>query len=66
MIRVTDLNREQLIELKQAILTGTEGCDNTVSYSDLANADNLVNDNEVYAMYSSVCFVSEDFSSGNM
>lgn len=69
MIRVTDLNREQLVELKQMMLIDSiesEERINAVSYSELANADNLISDNEVYAMYGSVCFVPEDFISENI
>ncbi len=68
---VHDLSREQLIELKQNYLTqlGDEGTFaevldvdyNEPSYSDLANADEIVPDCVIFKNYEGVCFVPDDF-----
>jgi len=52
------LNSEQLIELKQAYLSQTV---ENVSWSELADADELVTDEVVFAEYSDVDFVQDDF-----
>ena len=68
---VQDLNREQLIELKQNYLTmladsgefaEITGFDyDEPSYQDLANADELVPDDVIFRNYEGVDFVPEDF-----
>lgn len=68
---VQDLNREQLIELKQNYLTMladsgefSEIMDvdyDEPSYQDLANADELVPDDVIFWNYEGVDFVPEDF-----
>lgn len=55
---VKQLNRDQLVSLKQQILTDN-GKD--VSYGELADADNLVSDEEVFDRYEGVSFGEEDF-----
>lgn len=55
---VKQLNRDQLVSLKQQILTDG-GKD--VSYGELADADNLVTDEEVFDRYEGVSFGEEDF-----
>ena len=68
---VTELNRNQIIELKERYLMmlADEGNYADVlnvdydepSYSDLANADDIVPDDVVFRQYEDVCFVPEDF-----
>lgn len=55
---VKQLNRDQLVSLKQQMLTDN-GKD--VSYGELADADNLVSDEEVFDRYEGVSFGEEDF-----
>ena len=57
-MRVRDLNREQLNELKQHYIC--EQIDNP-SYLDLANAEDIP-DEIIYDYYDFVHFVSDDFS----
>ena len=59
---VYDLNRDQLIELKQRYLADEAGRD--LSYGELADADSLVTDEEVYNYYAGTEFVVDDFFSG--
>lgn len=59
---VRELNRDQLEELKQHYLTEQydlrgEG----ISYGELAAADELVSDEEIFAAYEHVDFVPDDF-----
>ena len=57
---VRELNRDQLIELKQRYLNETkEG----VSYYDLANADNIVSDSTVLRYFGGYSFSPDDFAS---
>lgn len=68
---VLELSRDQLIELKQNYLTqlADEGSYaevldvdyNEPSYSDLANADEIVPDCVIFKNYEDVCFVNDDF-----
>lgn len=70
-MKVTELNREQLIQLKQRYLTelADEGTFAEIldvdydepSYSDLANADEIVPDDVVFRNWEGVNFVEEDF-----
>lgn len=59
---VYDLNRDQLIELKQRYLADAAGRD--LSYGELADADSLVTDEEIYNYYAGTEFVVDDFFSG--
>ena len=63
-MKVTELTREQLCELKQNYLC--ELCDRrtneTPSYGELAAADATVTDEEIFAYYAGTEFVPEDFS----
>lgn len=71
-MKVTELTREQLIQLKQRYLTilADEGSFAEVvgrdydepSYGDLADADNIVPDDVVLREYEYVDFVEEDFT----
>ena len=78
---VYELNRSQLIELKQNYLTrlSDEGVMNEViynkpdldeagvgvSYEELADADNLVDDDIIYNEYKDNVFSEDDFTSEN-
>ena len=53
-----ELNRDQILALKQNYLVSTQ---NNVSYNELAEADNLVSDEELEQEYKNVNFVEEDF-----
>ena len=53
-----ELNRDQIMALKQNYLVRTQ---NNVSYNELAEADNLVSDEELEQEYKNVNFVEEDF-----
>lgn len=55
---VYDLSRDQLIELKQSLMT--QRYDN-VTFGELAFADELVPDSEIFARYSNTYFSPEDF-----
>lgn len=70
-MNVTELNREQLTQLKQQYLgiladegTFAEVLDvdyDEPSYSDLANADEIVPDDVVFEEWEGTDFVEEDF-----
>lgn len=53
-----ELNRDQILALKQNYLVSTQ---DNVSYNELAEADNLVSDEELEQEYKNVNFVEEDF-----
>ena len=55
---VRELNREQMICLKQSILCDR---DTTTDWLSLAQADNIVSDEEVYNKYNGVVFTEDDF-----
>ena len=55
---VYELNKNQLIELKQNYLCEVQ---KNVSYGELCDADNIVSDEEVFQVYSCTDFSSEDF-----
>lgn len=69
---VQELSRTQLAELKQHFLIrlANEGrygqyfdvSWDSPSYVELANADDLVTDGEVFAAYDGITFVPEDFA----
>lgn len=63
-MKVTELNREQLIQLKQDYLCEIADKRNgeTPSYYELANADETVTDAEIFDYYAGIHFVPEDFS----
>ena len=58
-MNVRDLNKKQLTELK--IDYYHEHVNNKPSYNELANIDNLVNDNIIFEYYESFYFVEDDF-----
>lgn len=57
-MKIEDLTREQLIELKQRYYTERN---ENVSYGELAHIDVLVSDNEIFEEYGHITFVEEDF-----
>jgi hypothetical protein len=57
-MELKELNNEQRHTLKQHILVETN---KSVSYGELANADNLVSDNELEERFGGTEFVEEDF-----
>jgi len=60
MFTVNDLEREQLIELKQQMLTES---DTSVSWGELADADDLIPDEDVFSRFAGVEFSTDDFFS---
>lgn len=64
---VTELSREQLVELKQnylCSLADSGDCSEVfdVSYSDLLNADDIVPDDVIFDNYCGVIFCDDDFN----
>lgn len=72
-MRVSELNSQQLIELKQNYLTqlDNEGTLEEVAgikslgWSDLANANSIVSDNVIFENYENTDFSPNDFSCGD-
>lgn len=65
-MNVTELNRDQLIELKQNYLdvlneSGEHEEIVGVSYNELANADEIVSDDVIFNYYDGVVFSEDDF-----
>ena len=59
---ITDLNREQLTELKQAYLTELLDRDGLEpSWGELADADRLIPDAEIFEAYEGFIFSPGDF-----
>lgn len=56
---VSELSREQLVELKSTMLEAILGYQ--PSYGELAIADELVSDEQVEEEYGGVCFTPDDF-----
>lgn len=57
-MKLQDLNREQIIQLKQNLYCGKN---ENASYGELAEIDNLVSDEELKEEYGDTYFVDEDF-----
>ncbi len=55
---VKELNRDQLIQLKQNYICDTY---DRVYWSDLAAADELISDSEIFAVYADINFTNDDF-----
>lgn len=55
---VQELNREQMICLKQSILCNR---DITTDWLFLVQADNIISDEEVYNEYNGIMFTEDDF-----
>lgn len=65
-MNVTELNREQLIEMKQTYLMELEDCGEHedvvgISWNELANADELVPDDIIFDKYAGIIFTDDDF-----
>jgi hypothetical protein len=62
---VTELSREQLTELKQKYLTDMLMITyhESPSYDELANVDNMIPDNLIFAEYVDIDFSNDDFLS---
>lgn len=61
-MKVTELSRDQIIELKQTLLTDRNNAQGKgISYGELAEADTLVSDEEVFEGYAGVDFTDDDF-----
>ena len=62
-MKVTELTRDELTELKQRYLMEKrdEEHEDEPSYGELAAIDELVSDDEVYAEYDYIDFVKDDF-----
>lgn len=58
-MKVLELSRDQKIELKQRMLESVLGC--RPSWYDLADADNVVGDEQMVAEYGGTSFCNEDF-----
>lgn len=59
---IHELNREQLIQIKQAYYTRKqEEAGQGVSYQELAEIDALVTDAEIKEAYEGIDFVQDDF-----
>lgn len=64
-MKVTELNREQLNELKQSLATlikDEQGQD--ISYEELVNATEIISDKEVFEYYEDIEFTEDDFFTG--
>jgi hypothetical protein len=62
VMNVKELNRDQLIQLKQRYLVDWyDSVGQSPSYGELADADNLVSDETVLGYFDGVEFVEEDF-----
>lgn len=57
---VHDLTRSQLVQLKQEMLA--DDMEGDVSWYELAIADDLVTDEQVFGAYEGTSFTEEDFS----
>lgn len=57
-MKLQDLNREQIIQLKQNLCCEKN---ENASYGELAEIDNLVSDEELKKEYGDTYFVDEDF-----
>lgn len=62
-MKVTELTRDELTELKQRYLMEKRDKEHEdePSYGELAAIDELVSDDEVYAEYDYIDFVKDDF-----
>ena len=61
-MKVTELNKEELEELKQHYYCHVLHENDGVSYGELASINELVSDEEIFEYYSDTVFVAEDFS----
>ena len=64
-MKFDDLSEDQRVELKQRILTErNEARGEGTSYGELADADDLVSDDDLESWYGGTEFVSDDFTCG--
>lgn len=60
---ISQLNKEQIANLKQAyLMQHNEEVGKGISYEELANADNLISDEIIYEAYAGYNFSEDDFS----
>ena len=60
-MKVQELTRDQLVELKQNYYCNELFENDGVSYGELADVDELVGDGEVFAFYADSEFAEDDF-----
>ena len=62
-MKVTELSRDELIELKQRYLMEKrdEAHEDEPSYGELASVDELISDDEVFAEFDYIDFEKDDF-----
>lgn len=60
-MRVTELNKGQLHELKTVYLFDIKCHDESIDWYDLANVNDIVSDDEVFKYYNDVEFTNDDF-----
>ena len=58
-MKVTELTRDQLVQLKQGYFCGRP---EEPSWEELAQADTLITDEEIFSAYEGVEFSADDFS----
>lgn len=62
-MHVSELNRDQLTELKQSyLMQHNEEMGEGTSYDELARADSIISDEMIYETYSGINFTEDDFS----
>jgi hypothetical protein len=60
---ISELNRDQLTELKQSyLMQHNEEIGDGTSYDELARADSIISDEMIYEAYSGINFTEDDFS----
>ncbi len=59
---IRELNREQLIQVKQYCLTDRrDEAGEGISYDELARADEIITDEEIFRLYEDTEFTEADF-----
>jgi hypothetical protein len=59
---VQELDRDQLIELKQAYITEkNDEVGEGTSWGELADADDIISDKEIFVRYDGYTFTNDDF-----
>ena len=65
MMTVTELNRGQLIQLKQLYLedylNNWADENESISYNDITNADEIIPDETIFEVYEGTLFTKDDF-----
>lgn len=62
-MHVSELNRDQLTELKQSyLMQHNKEVGEGTSYDELARADSIISDEMIYEAYSGINFTEDDFS----